>query len=623
MPVEVSLESEWRAWNNDDHQADRGHLIVKLQAMAGSAGLYGGFDAFVPTTLSIPQQRQRLPIFEHRKQFLYLVEHYSAVVVIGESGCGKTTQLPQYLYETGWNFDGKQIISVQPRNSDAVAGAERVAFELDTIVGDKQFFHTSPEAPRLATLSIDTKRSPVDIQFLSSPCADYSAQTLQTIRSIHDTEPPGDILVFLPSRTDIDRVISFLTDESLANQQGTQELLPLALHLGLPQERWKAVFEPTNRSVRKVILTTDDLMKRVIHLDNLTYVIDCGFHQVSKWDTKLQSLVDRIQPIAQTQAIQRSRCVGRIKPGKVFRLYTESTFKELSDMLGPQFESCDPALFILALKALGIDNIYRFPMLSRPEPTWLASGLELLHALGALNDDGCLASPFGYQLAKWPLPPMLAKSVIEAQQDGCGRDMIIIAAMLHAGNLFLSPPRQHNNQDAYLPPYVVQEGDHLTMLNVYRTFIAKRESPLWCQKHALSYHTLIRAKSMVERFTHLAYDTGLCRQGDSLSSTRDPQSIRYCLTRGHFPHVARMLPDGSFQPLSRQTTQVNISKAPPSSTEPTLYLDAKSVLFKCAMSHVIYSETRTVGDKVYMKHVTVIDPKWLDDIAPGYYAKVD
>ncbi|KAJ1651928.1 ATPdependent RNA helicase [Dispira simplex] len=486
----------------------------------------------------------------------------------------------------------------------------------------EQFFRPPTEEPRLAILSIDAKRFPVDIQFLSTPCADYVTQTLQTIRAIHDTEPPGDILVFLPNSTDIDRVISFLTEESLMNQQGTLKLLPLALHFELPQQHWKAVFESTTISIRKVILATNDTIKRVINLDNLTYVIDCGFIQISKWDAKLVSLVDRIQPIVQTQAIQRSRCVGRIKPSKVYRFYTEAAFKELSDTPGPQFESCDPALFILALKALRIDNIYQFPMVDRPGPTWLAAGLELLHALGALNDDGCLTSPLGYQLAKWPLPPMLAKSVIEAQRDGCGQEMIIIAAMLHAGNLFLSPPRQHANEDAQLPPFIVQEGDHLTMLNTYRAFIAKRESPLWCQKHSLSYHTLARARVMVQQFTQLVYDMGLCRPGDSISTTRDPQTIRYCLTRGYFPHVARMFPDGSFQPLSRGTMGTSVSEAPASSTEPTLYLDAKSVLFKCAMSHVVYSETCTVRDKVYMKHVTVIDSKWLDNIAPGYYADV-
>jgi len=43
--------------------------------------------------LSITQQRQRLPIFQYRNHILYLVERYRTVVIVGETGSGKTTQV--------------------------------------------------------------------------------------------------------------------------------------------------------------------------------------------------------------------------------------------------------------------------------------------------------------------------------------------------------------------------------------------------------------------------------------------------------------------------------------------------------------------------------------------------
>lgn len=47
--------------------------------------------------LSIPQQRQSLPIWKYREQILYALERYTTLVLVGETGCGKSTQIPQYL----------------------------------------------------------------------------------------------------------------------------------------------------------------------------------------------------------------------------------------------------------------------------------------------------------------------------------------------------------------------------------------------------------------------------------------------------------------------------------------------------------------------------------------------
>ena len=51
--------------------------------------------------LAISDQRRRLPIHAHRTELLYLVETHATTVVVGETGSGKTTQIPQYLHEAG------------------------------------------------------------------------------------------------------------------------------------------------------------------------------------------------------------------------------------------------------------------------------------------------------------------------------------------------------------------------------------------------------------------------------------------------------------------------------------------------------------------------------------------
>lgn len=54
-----------------------------------------------------------LPITKHKRSLQYAVEKYPVVVVVGETGSGKTTQLPQYLHEAGWCNDGKMIAITQ------------------------------------------------------------------------------------------------------------------------------------------------------------------------------------------------------------------------------------------------------------------------------------------------------------------------------------------------------------------------------------------------------------------------------------------------------------------------------------------------------------------------------
>lgn len=85
--------------------------------------------------LPLTTQRQRLPIYANRSQILYLLENYRTVVIVGETGTGKTTQIPQYLYEAGWAAGGRVVGCTQPRRVAAQTVAARVAEEMGTQLG--------------------------------------------------------------------------------------------------------------------------------------------------------------------------------------------------------------------------------------------------------------------------------------------------------------------------------------------------------------------------------------------------------------------------------------------------------------------------------------------------------
>lgn len=79
--------------------------------------------------------RKSLPVFTWREQFLEAVANYQVLVIEGETGSGKTTQLPQYLMEAGYCKDGKKIGCTQPRRVAAMSVAARVAEEVGCRLG--------------------------------------------------------------------------------------------------------------------------------------------------------------------------------------------------------------------------------------------------------------------------------------------------------------------------------------------------------------------------------------------------------------------------------------------------------------------------------------------------------
>lgn len=78
--------------------------------------------------------RESLPIFKYRTQLLQLIRDNRVIIMVGETGSGKTTQLPQYLNEIGYTKGGK-VGCTQPRRVAAMSVAARVASEMGVKLG--------------------------------------------------------------------------------------------------------------------------------------------------------------------------------------------------------------------------------------------------------------------------------------------------------------------------------------------------------------------------------------------------------------------------------------------------------------------------------------------------------
>ena len=641
------------------------------------------------SSLSMNLQRQRLPIFMHRTNILYLLEKYETVIIVGETGCGKSTQIPQYLHESGWTSGKWKICVTQPRRVAVVTLATRVAEERGSFVGEevgysirfddccnpentrvkfmtdgvllretmsdplltqysvimldeahertlhtdimigllkkikkkrkdlriivssatldaemfKDFFNTNitsdASKDTAAILSVKGRSYPVDIHYTLSPVADYIKTTVDTVMGIHKEESYGDILAFVTGQDEVEAVVSQLIERARALSKGSQYLKVLPMYSGLPHVEQMLVFKPTPHNTRKVVVATN-IAEASITISGVVYVIDCGFVKLRAYTPKVgvESLV--VVPVSQASANQRAGRAGRVRSGKVYRLFTEQDFLALKPATVPEMQRCNMASVLLQLKCLGIDNILRFNFPARPPAQSIIRGLELLYALGALDEHGKLVDPLGTNMAEFPTDPMISKMLLSSGEFGCSEEILSIAAMLQIQNIFLSPSKQKAAADNARRKFSVYEGDHITLLNVYMAFMKYKKSSRWCHDHFVNYKGLCHAVKIREQFKKLLLQFKV----PLISCDGDIDSICQCIVSGFFANAARLHPSGSYRTVR---------------DDHPLYIHPTSVLYTEAPPQwIVYHEVLQTS-KEYMRDVTKIDPSWLYKLAPQYY----
>lgn len=472
-------------------------------------------------------------------------------------------------------------------------------------------------------VSIEGRTYPVDIMFLEQPTDDYVDRAVQTAFTIHQQEPPGDILVFLTGREEIETAMERLSDQASSLHPDAQAILPLPLYAGLSTEEQMYVFAEAAENTRKIILSTN-IAEASVTISGVVYVIDCGFVKLRTFNptTNIETLAPF--PTSKASAIQRAGRAGRTQPGKCFRMYTQQAYSALQPTTTPEIQRSNLAPIVLQLKALGIDNVVRFDFLSPPPSQLMVRALDQLYSLGAVDDYAKLTSPLGTRMAELSTPPMMAKCLLASSEPrfNCQSEILTISAMTSLqGNIWFHHSGEKKAMDSSRRKFAAEEGDHLTLLNVYQSFITKgRKEAKWCHDNHLNFKSMSRAVSIRNQLRRYLERLGV-KVDETLSSssssnppylatkstitpTEKTTRILQCLTSGFFSHAAKMQPDGSFRSVSGNVT---------------MHAHPTSLMFNRKAQYVIFHELLETGEKVYIKDVSKVEKSWLVDFSGGFY----
>lgn len=235
--------------------------------------------------------------------------------------------------------------------------------------------------------------------YTPEPEPDYLEAAIRTVLMIHQAEPEGDILVFLTGEEEIEDACRKITVEAdqLPQQFGPLKAVPL--YSSLPPQQQQRIFDkapaprtPGGPPGRKVVISTN-IAETSLTIDGIVYVVDPGFSKQKIYNPRIRVESLLVSPISKASAAQRAGRAGRTRPGKCFRLYTESDFvKELEEQTYPEILRCNLASVILELKKLGVNDLVHFDYMDPPAPETVMRALELLNYLAAFDDDGSASS---------------------------------------------------------------------------------------------------------------------------------------------------------------------------------------------------------------------------------------
>ncbi|MFD7526009.1 ATP-dependent RNA helicase HrpA [Streptomyces sp. NPDC059849] len=599
----------------------RQSVLDEISAEAAKAAERLSLRAGRMPALTYPEQ---LPVSQKKDEILEAIRDHQVVIVAGETGSGKTTQIPKICMELGRGVRG-MIGHTQPRRIAARTVAERVADELKTPLGEavgwKVRFtdQVNPEAtfvklmtdgillaeiqtdrelraydtiiideaherslnidfllgylarllPKRPDLKVVITSATIDPErfarhFGEAPIVEVSGRTYPVevryrplleedtddsdrdqITAICDAvdelqaEGPGDVLVFLSGEREIRDTADALNKRNLRHT----EVLPLYARLSHAEQH--RVFQ--RHTGRRIVLATN-VAETSLTVPGIKYVIDPGNARISRYShrTKVQRLP--IERISQASANQRKGRCGRTSDGICIRLYSEDDFLTRPEFTDPEILRTNLASVILQMTAAGLGDIEKFPFIDPPDHRNIRDGVQLLQELGALDVEekspqegkkGQRLTQLGRKLSQLPVDPRLARMVIEADRNGCVREVMVIASALSIQDPRERPSEKQTQADQQHARFKDETSDFLAFLNLWRYIREQqkeRGSSSFRRMCKQEYLNFLRIREWQDIYAQLR--TVAKQMGIQLNEEDAPeQSVHTSLLAGLLSHI--------------------------------------------------------------------------------------
>ncbi|KOC71150.1 Putative ATP-dependent RNA helicase DHX33 [Habropoda laboriosa] len=631
-------------------------------------------------SISLQQQRKSLPVYRLRKRLLEEIRRNSTLIIIGETGSGKTTQIPQLLLSSGVAGTSGCIGITQPRRVAAVSVARRVAQEqgvetgklvgycvrfedvtssqtrikyltdgmmvreamTDEILSDysvvildeahersvqtdvllgvvrrAQNLRKLKNLPLLkllvmsATMDVDKftkyfqapavylegRQHPVKIYHAVKTQEDYAFSALVTAFQIHRDNPANeDILVFLTGQEEIEAAV--VSARQVAKQldgQGYPPLKVFPLYSALPTHQQLEAFKPSPPGMRKLILSTN-VAETSVTIGGIRHVIDTGVVKARTHHPTTGLDVLRVEKVSKAQAWQRTGRAGREAAGKCYRIYTKEDFERMMEMPVPEIQRCSLAGVALQLLAIGVD-ITTFDFMDKPPKEAVDVAVTCLEKLGAVKGSPPQLTTLGRTMSLFPLDPRFTKVILASVEHQCLEEALTVVALLSGESVFTDPPAKRQQAYAARSRFASPEGDHVTLLNVFRAYTNMKQKKVWCHENFLHHRNLEYAAEVRQQLAALAERANL----EKASCGANTEQLRKALLEGLYDNLAE---------LQRDQAYVTVSSKQPVAIHPS------STLHSSKPPLILFTEVVATG-RCYLRGLSVIESSWLTEKGPN------
>ncbi|KAI0274006.1 pre-mRNA splicing factor [Russula aff. rugulosa BPL654] len=633
--AEAAAEAEGKNATKEDYKGDS-KFASHLKTSAGVSSF--------ARTRTLREQREYLPAFACREDLLRSIRDNQVVIVVGETGSGKTTQLAQFLYEDGYCANGL-VGCTQPRRVAAMSVAKRVSEEMECKLGGLVGYAIRFEDCTSAETKIKYMTDGVLLRESLNE-GDLDRYSVIILDEAHERSLSTDVLMgllrkVLSRRRDLKLIVTSATMnaekfskfygsapcftipgrtfpvETFHSKSPCEDYVDgavkqvLQIHLSLPPGD-VLVFMTGQEDIE---ITCQVVEERLSQLDDPAPLAVLPIY--SQMPADLQAKI--FEPtadgrrkvivatnIAETSltanANQRTGRAGRTGNGFCYRLYTEMAYRnELFENTIPEIQRTNLANTVLLLKSLGVKNLLEFDFMDPPPQANIINSMYQLWVLGALDNVGDL-TPAGRKMSEFPMEPSMAKMLITSVEYKCSSEMLTIVSMLSVPSVFYRPKERVEEADAARDKFNVPESDHLTLLNVFNQWKGHGYRDDWGMRHFLHPKLLRKAREVRVQLE----DIMKFQKMDIISAGTDFDIIRKAICAGYFHQAARVKGIGEF---------VNIRSGLPTHLHPTSALSGLGY----TPSYVIYHEL-ILTSKEYMTQVTAVDPYWLAELGSVFYS---